>query len=171
MDSEDGDHLVKQATALVKDKADSDDDITAIRAQCTGKAKQLICHVPASYEFTTPPPEESSGSASTTSATLPTSASSTSLLTSMASTSVSAMFSTAGAAEDSDISPPPSDNKLVDGPLMHKGTDPTLPNIASTSACTANTMPSATGNLTTGLAKSKKKGSAGKKTHSCKNGF
>ena len=88
----------------------------------------------------------------------------------MASTSISAMFSTAGAAEDSDLSPPPSDNEL-DGPLTHKGTDPTPPNIASTSACTANTMPLATGNLTTGLAKSKKKGSTGKKTCGHKNGF
>ena len=71
-----------KATALVKDEADSDDDITAIRAQRAGKAKRLIRRVPAGYEFTTPPPEESSGSAPTTSATLPTSASSTSLSTS-----------------------------------------------------------------------------------------
>ena len=148
---------------------DSDDDVSAIRAQHAKKLKKGLTnfehHCAAGREFTSPsPPPERPATPD-----MPTPSMSTNLLskTTTASTSVTTVWSahTGTATDDSDLSPaPPSDDELG-GSLLPKGTNSVPPPIASTStatvsdatplvACSTRKLPS--GDLGTGSVKPKK---------------
>ncbi|KIM50084.1 hypothetical protein SCLCIDRAFT_34676 [Scleroderma citrinum Foug A] len=101
---------------------DSDNDIAAICAQCTKKTKRLSnfehCCA-AGRDFATPTPKPEMSEVPSTSAS---SSTSLSLSNSTTSTSVTTVCNAGTGSEDSDLSPPPSDNE---------GAQPTLPQIAS----------------------------------------
>lgn len=147
---------------------DSDNDIATIRAQRTKKTKHLSNferHCAAGRDFTTPTPEPEMSEVPSTSAS-----SSTSLLlsNSTTSTSVTTVCNVGTGGEDSDLSPPPSDNE---------GAQPALPQIASiipaaignATLLVSQSRKSPNGDLGAGPAKPKKKAPA--KKCGRKNGF